>query len=193
MLKTLTVVFSFLYRLPQSFLLKIFLAVSDSCMPAWPIWCYFLRISQYWLYSKIYFSISLKHYLHSPCNGHSAMITLLQTEFWWAEHIGLRMPTGSQATVWIMDTDIHPPCSARQSSDAANTASLLAQWLDSRTLVVDWMAVQVFWETLKPQLAENIYYPESLRGLCDVLIISLWCIKTHALSYKISILLWIHN
>lgn len=103
------VVFSLLCRLPQCFLLKIFFAVSDNCMPAWPIWCYFLRISQRCLYSKIFFNISLKRSLHSPCNGHSTMSTLLQSEFWWAEHVDMRMSAGSRAIVWIMDTDIHYP------------------------------------------------------------------------------------
>lgn len=47
-------------------------------------------------------------FLCSPCSGHSTMVTLLQTGFWWAEHVGMRLSAGTQAIVWIMDTDIHP-------------------------------------------------------------------------------------
>lgn len=170
--------FSFLCRLPQSFLLKIFLAVSDSCMPAWPIWCYFPRISQYCLYSKICLNISLKHYLHLPCNGHSTMITLLQTEFWWAEHIGSRMSAGSQATVWIMDTDIHPLYMLSSAefwcSKHGFTASTVAGFQDSsgrlngNAGILRNSYTSTSWEYILSGILERI----------------MWCIDNFTLPYK---------
>lgn len=190
MLKTLSF-FSLLCRLPKCFLLKIFLAVSDSCMPAWPIWCYFLDISQYCLYSKLWVNILKHFFLHSPCNGHPTMITWSPTELWWARHLDMRMPWGSQAVVWITDTVIHPPhkLSSAESWCCKHgfTAHTVAGFQDSHGRRNGSAGI------LRNSDTSTSWEYVSSRGPCDVWIISLWCVKSHGLPYKNSILLWIHD
>jgi hypothetical protein len=141
------------------FCLKYFLLFLIAICQLGPSGVVFLEFYRTAFYSEVHFNISSKHFLSSSlqwslCCGHLAANWVLIS--WACKH---ENASGTPSNC-VDNGDWYLPCAHAQFNralDTTSTASLLAQWLHSRTLVVDWMAVQVFWETVTSQLDENIH------------------------------------